>query len=188
MSEFKKDKQKLLYVGVGVCLLAAVAAILCLLFSSKETKISDNDGNSSISVLDCKVSDPTVESFFESKDAINNEHEIKITYRGDEVDKISYTYVADFASEKDADEANATLHAKYNKYMAQYSLEPAKLGPTFTVVNSSFKVNLFADTSKINFAVAGLFFLDTGDIELLEGGKIEDLRKVYFQKGFNCNS
>ena len=188
MTESKRNKQKLWYAGAVICVMVAMAAVLCLLFNGKETKISDNSGNNSISVLDCKASSPVVESFFEAKDAINNEHEIKITYQGNRVDKVSYTYTADFPSGKEADEANAVLHAKYNNYMAQYSLDPAKLGPTFTVVDNNFKINLFTDMSKIDPAMMGLFFLDNEDIGLLESGKIESLKKIYFQKGFNCNS
>ena len=69
MSESKKSKQKLLYIGGGICVIVAITAVLCLLFNGKETKISDNGGNSSVSVLDCRVSDPPIEGFFGAKES-----------------------------------------------------------------------------------------------------------------------
>lgn len=185
MSESKRKKQHSLYIGIIVCILVAVAAILCLLFTGKETYVSEGDNIESVDALYCRASEQE-DSFFGKENVINDKHEIKITQRQDEIDKISYTYIGYYGSEKEAKDANAVLHAKFNNYMGEHNLEPSVLGPVFSVVKDNLRINLMTEISNINEAIGKLFFLDPAGINSVRNNKLESLKKLYSSQGFVC--
>ena len=185
MSESNRKKQQALYIGVIICILVAVAAILCLLFTGKETRTSDSRNVYSTDMLSCKSTEPEG-AFFVAENAVDNKHEIKVTYENEKPAKISYTLTGNQDTEKAAEQAIASLHAKYNKYMAQYSLDPEALEPIFSDVKEAFKISLIADVDKINTATGALFFLDSTETLKLKNHANGDLEKIYETKGFSC--
>ncbi|MBR0372846.1 hypothetical protein IJH72_02830 [Candidatus Saccharibacteria bacterium] len=184
MSEPKNGKQKSLEITIFCISIAVVTVILCLLFSGKETRTSSNNIYST-KILYCVNNNPE-DSFFTDSNAINNKHEIKVTYKDDKPDKVSYTYTGKFNTSTKADNSNATLHAKYNKYMAEYDLSPTILSPTFSVVESKLKINLFTDISNINNKTGKLFFLNLDEISSLTSESADKLKDIYSDKNFSC--
>ena len=180
------NKQRYLGVAVLCALIATVAVILCLLFSSKETRISNNNNTYSTETLYCIINNPE-DAFFADSNTINNKHEIKVTYKDKKPDKASYIYTGIFNSSTNADHSNAILHAKYNTYMADYNLSPAILGPTFSVVESKLKINLYTDTSNITSETGKLFFLSPDETSTLIEKPAEQLKNIYSNKQFSCN-
>ena len=185
MSESNRKKQQTLYIGVLICILVAVAVILCLLFTGRETRTSDNGNVYSTDILDCESTEPEG-AFFVAENAVDNKHEIKVTYQNEKPSKISYTLTGNYSTERAADQTIASLHAKYNKYMAQYDLDPEILGPVFSNVEEAFKINLITDVDKINSATGMLFFLDSTETIKLKSYTNGDLEKIYETKGFSC--
>ena len=185
MSESNTRRQQILYIGIVVAIVIALIAILCLLFNGNRTYTSDNGTSYSISVLHCEASDIDG-AFFAPDNTINNKHEIKITYQQDTVNKISYTYKSDYQTTASADNVNAVLHAKYNKYMAQYDLDPMTLNPIFSVIDNKLSINLLSEVSDINTPIGVLFFLDSNEVTQITHTSLDSLSKVYTQKGFVC--
>ncbi|MCR5700086.1 MAG: hypothetical protein K6G49_01470 [Candidatus Saccharibacteria bacterium] len=185
MSESKSKKQQYLYIGIIVCIVVAVAAILCLLFTSKETKISDNGKVHSIDILNCQATGPEG-AFFVAENAVDNKHEIKVTFQNEKPTKISYTLTGDQSTAGATDQTIATLHAKYNIYMGQYGLDPETLEPIFSNVDEAFKISLITDVDKISSATGALFFLDANEATKLKNYASEDLEKIYEARGFSC--
>ena len=186
MSERDNSRQKYLGIAAAFVVVAIFAAILYLLFKGDEEYTSvDNDNIYSTEILYCEASvleDP----FFSASGEISSSHEIKVIYSQGKANKVSYTYVGNFYSEDDANGVNADLHAKYNKYMARYNLSPTILGPTFSVIGTKFKVNLYTDIINIDGMTGVLFFLNPDEAVRMASESSEILKLVYSEKGFDC--
>lgn len=185
MSESKDKKQNHNKVIVFFILIAMIAIILYIFTNGRETHIKNSGNSYSIEILYCFNNNPA-HSFFSDNNIIDNKHEIKITYRKNEANNISYTYTGVFSSKEKADNVNAILHAKYNTYMGQYNLSPTILGPVFSVVENKFKINLYASIDSINSIVSELFFLDSNEATKLKNESIDELKTLYINKGFQC--
>ncbi|MBQ9485078.1 hypothetical protein IJU85_03200 [Candidatus Saccharibacteria bacterium] len=185
MSESNNNAKYYKY-SIGCLIITIIAVVLYLLFNNKTIyKPAEDDDSKLIGTLYCS-SDNLDNSFFRMDNAINNNHEIKAIYRQQKIDKISYTYTGIFRTEAEADNSDAVLHAKYNKYMAQYDYNPELLAPTFSVIGTKYKVVLYTDFSDIDGAVSGLFFLEPDEISNVADGSVEYLGEIYSRKGLNC--
>ena len=190
MTEFeKKSKNKKIISSAATWIVAiavsiALSVVAFMLFSSKETHILANTTETTIRSLVCSSADPK-NPFFVSGTETNN-HELKVTYRGETADKISYNYDGSYASNSVADTAGSSLHADYNIYMGENGSYQDNLYPTFSVVDNKLKVSLYTEYGKINSVTAKLFFINAEEFHDLDNYSIEDLGNLYAEKGFSC--
>ena len=174
--KIKRGNSIIAAVIFGVIVL--FVGLLSVVFSQKETNITEEDYEPTVEALYCKASEPT-DPFFESAGVINDSHEIKVIFRNGGAFKLSYNYYGVYNTEGAADAAHTRLHADYNKYMGANEINQESLYPTFDFDGSKLKVNLFAEVdSSLNLVTARLFFLSADEFENLAGYSEEDLKNI----------
>ena len=186
----KKSKKKKLISSISTWIVIiatsiGLGAVAFMLFRGEETHISTNTAETVIKSLVCNAASPK-NPFFVSETAENYNHEIKVTYRGETADRISYVYDGVYVSNSVADTAGASLHADYNIYMGENGVYQESLYPTFSVVDNKLKVSLYTEYGKINSVIAKLFFINAEEFHNLDNYSIEDLGNLYAEKGFSC--
>ncbi len=169
---------------IGVVVALVVVALVFLL-KGNETRVSGGNETKKLSVLDCEASQPT-NPFFHNADTITPKHEIKVTFQGDDFDKISYNFFGNYRNNDIADTANASLHASYNNYMGEHKIYPELFYPTFIATDSSVKINLYAEKAKVQPSTGVFFFLSGEDVTNLDNYTKDDLTRIYSSKGFSC--
>ena len=183
-----KNKKMASLIATGIVIIAVsigLGAAVFMLFRGEETHISTNTAETIIKSLVCNAANPK-NPFFISETAENYNHEIKVTYRGETADKISYMYDGVYVSNSVADTAGASLHADYNIYMGENGVYQESLYPTFSVVDNKLKVSLYADYKKLNSVTAKLFFINAEEFHDLDNYSAEELSNLYAEKGFSC--
>lgn len=185
-----RGKSSSYYIALSVIMVVAalVFIILFLVAQGKETRISEKREDSTIRLLYCKANLP-VDPFFVSGMAKEYSHEIKVTFRGERIDKISYNYYGVYDDERLADAGRSELHADYNEYMSDNGLIPEDLYPIFDYDGSTSKVTLYGsrNDNTLNIITARLFFLNYDEYDRLDNISGEDLKNIYIDKGFYCN-
>ncbi len=185
MSDSKSNWQKHKNSVIVCFFITIIAFVSCLFFIGEET-YTESKQVYSIEVLQCLSSNP-INSFFGYSDSVNSKHEIKITYRQDEPDKISYSYNNILSSEEDAQHVDAVLHAKYNNYMGEHKLNLSTLGPIFMVVENKFKINFYTKFSNINAINGVVFFLSPEEVVNVANNSIGKTKELYTSKNFVCS-
>ena len=167
---------------VVLAVLIAAVAIFSSFLKSEETYISAETSGIRVGALNCKTSQPS-DSFFVSNTALNNDHELKVTYSGERIGRINYIYNGEYDSNDTADTAGSLLHADYNIYMGENA---ESLYPTFSVVENKLKISLYTEYQKLNAKNAKLFFMNADEYHESSNYSIHDLKKIYESKGFSC--
>ena len=177
------------WIVIGVVALAVVliAVAISVIFRDKEEYITTDYQSSTVDAVVCKGSNP-LDVFFttedESKKPESATSTIKATYQNNELDKLSYTYDADYESSDLAKQAESTMHAKYNQYMAQ---KAGDLAPKFAADEEDVKISVFGEWDKLTTGVAKVFGLTEDDYtKLVSDTEPEALAKVFQAKGYTC--
>lgn len=174
-----------IYITAGIVLVAVALGLGCYLWlNGSETRHSQSVEKYAISSLDCTASQPN-DAFFAEKNAQKRSHKVKITFREDKADKITYTYEGTFSDNTTAEAVSSRFHADYNIYMGDNGLNPESLAPTFSAADATTYINLYGSYDKLNSATEKLFFL-TND-EYSGGQSSSYLERVYGTKGFSCD-
>ena len=129
-------------------ILLIIAGFLLFFLNGSETRISEERGSEKMTALSCKTGN-SEEAFFNSETANTVENVVKITFKDDKLDKVFYSYEGTYRSYDVAEQENANFHAKYNKYLSPYGINPEILTPTFLTSETKFRINLYAESSKI---------------------------------------
>lgn len=185
VSSSKRAKQVWSLVAVIIVVVAVIVALVLignLVFKNQEQRISSNEGQTVVRSMDCVAKQPQ-DAFFQDELATEAEHEIKVTYRNNDANKISYVYDGEYATFNDAEDAEAKLHADYNIYMKDLA---DSFSPNFSVIEDELKVSLFADAYDLGSATARMFFITPEEFENMEDYNIDDLKQIYESKGFQC--
>ena len=180
-----KNNKSVLYIVIALTFII-VAVFLWLLINGKETRTSSEKSEESISVLHCKAKG-IEDAFFASTTANTIENEIKITFRGDKIDKIFYDYNGVYRSSEVAKEDETKLHARYNLYMGENKIEQDSLSPSYSITNSKLHITLYADNyGMINSVTSVFFFIDSDRIGDYGKSSIDELKSFYEKKSFKC--
>lgn len=170
-------------------IILAIAAFLAWFFTNgTETRSSNGGSVEDSSSVVCKATDPE-DAFFDSSEAKEIKHEISMTIRGDKLDDLLYVYGGVYDSEKDAENARATLHKDYNIYMSEHGVDAEKYNPVFNYVGTEVTVSLYVERGKLVMGAAPVFFLTGEEFGSINNGKnsADDLKKIYESKGFTCD-
>lgn len=166
-----------------VVIIVGVAFALYLLFRTTETHTAIAETKTTTSIIICKIISVFDDGFFDTKNTLDVEQGIKVTFVEDVPDKLNYLYEGNYASNEIANRANDLLHADYNIYMGS---EAESLAPAFSIFDNKLKINLLASRDQINVKNGKLFFLSSKEIVNFASYKDENLMELYESKGFSC--
>lgn len=183
MRNSKKSNKLILTIIAITCI---VTIIVVVLNSGSETHISKKDKSSSINILDCTIVSP-VEPFFHYDSELYSEHRVKAEFTNDFFDGFNYIYTGIYQSSEVAEEALSWLHADYNKYIAKTGVYQEDLYPTFSAMNSKAVINLFLPKKYLNTGTSTFVFLNNNEFNNLDNTSIQDMHRIYEEKGFTCN-
>ena len=187
MSKENKTKSKWIKPTIIIMIPVVIVLLLWLWLRPKETHISGGEQTSNIASLKCSIGS-SEDAFFQSASASNIKHEIRNTFKDNQIANISYIFNATYPSKSAAETANAVLHGQYNKYMGSNNISGQSLHPDFATIDTEVQISLYVDKSKLNNLTLPFFFLDADDYQRLGTRSIEDTRKLYENKGFKCKT
>lgn len=175
-------------IGIGFILMASVLLVIIFitLIIPKEIHTSTNDNSTSISSVNCNKKNDEG-AFFTSEKAQNSRHIIKATFRDNTIDKMNYTYEADFDTEKDAETELSLLHANYNIFMGKVELDIELLTPNFSRFGKTNVINLYIVRSSMRNGIAKLLFLSDDKMGEIPEINIDRFAKIYSDMNFTCN-
>ena len=183
---YEKSYKKI--IGV-VCFLAALVllvVVVVVMMSPKEINNSTGDNTKSIGSVEC-IKNTDAGAFLMNENASSSKHTIKATFRDENIDKMSYTYEADFATEEQAKTELSTLHASYNTFMGDVGLDIELLTPNFSSFGNDVVINLYATKSNMKEGLAKLLFVSADEMRKMPSTSMEEFTKIYSAKGFKCN-
>lgn len=186
MSEEKNNKTLIIKTVCLVLIICLVGVVVWLLTNTRETVTTSGYNNPVSSSLECKSSHP-VEPFFDSSNSTKSEHVIRLLFKNDALNEMSYDYDATFETEGDATYAEAVLHAKYNQYMGDHQLYKDDYSPSFSAIKNEVRMSIYADDKKIMRGILPLFYIPDDKFENLGSLKPKDFKDIYAKQGFTCS-
>lgn len=185
MSEEKKKKIDIVKTILLMSFIVVAGLIIWLVTHKKETYISNPVADSDYSILECSSSSPE-NPFFAFGTAQRFTHSMKIMFTDGHMKEMSYRYDGTFNNEASAENAEAWLHADYNKYMTSNGLNAESLNPVFSIDKSKLMVSLYAEAKKIDKTVGRLFFIGDSEINKISEYTPDSFKEMYETKGFAC--
>ena len=171
--------------------LAVVAGIAWLLTSQTETRVSKKVGENEYGSLECTIDSMSAElaPVIEPKDLGESmKYDIKMLFENGGLSTISYAFDGVYASEDTAEIVRASLHADYNKYMANNGISAESLNPVFAHDGHDVKISLYAERKKLSSAVAPVFLISRDEYGRMNDFSLESMQKLYEGKGFTCST
>lgn len=183
----EKRKKTLIMVGSLLILLCVLIVIFLLIITNgNETRTSSEVDEDKLEALVCR-SGGREDGFFHSDTANQIVNEIKATYNGNSFDKLYYSYEGTYRSE-DVAKGDESMHADYNIYMGENSLEQDSLSPSYSLVKNKYHLTLYADEEDdFNKVTAVFFYVDDKDVEKFKKFSIDEMKKYYETKDFKCS-
>lgn len=185
----KEKTRRRLGTTAWVCVIVAIftltmAGIISML-NGKETTTTTSGNNENLTAVVCSLENPE-EAFFSSDQATATKHDVRFTFNGDNIDKVSYTLAASFPSEEAAKSVLSEWHADYNIYMGKVGLDIETLNPNFTLLGSDVAVSLFANRDQFTSDTATFLFLNVNDFIKVRKYSAEAMQKFYETRNFSC--
>ncbi len=183
-----KDRARKNVMIVGAVLIV-VAIVFVILSLTKKTELYISGDSEPITTdyLLCSAHSPS-NAFFESNDAKQNEHKVKIIFKNNSIESINYTYTAKFASEKIASEVMDAMHAKYNIYMNDIGIYQEDLLPTFSVIDTEDIINFSVKNNYYTSGISRLVFLDADSFIPIGNLTKEIVQDKLEERGFSCKN
>lgn len=182
----KKTAGKIALIIFSVLLIGAIIVIVFLLTNTNETHTSIDKQSDASEYIHCTATNPS-DQFFELRSTpTDTKHEIKVTFRGDDIDKVFYSFHGDFASNNGAIVAEFDITDKYNKYVAGVGLERNVLSPKISSSDNSADASFYVEDGKLKPVLAPIFFLDKDEYSAVGGNLKGYLLRNYESKGFSC--
>lgn len=173
-------------VMIVILVMISLIAVLWWIFNNKNERhvSSDKEINKSQS-LNC-ISGSHNGLFFESDMVISVKHNIKILFRNNSPNSISYIFDASYPTEQQAKTGEAILHVYYSKYMIDNGSNGEVLNPVFSVNGTEINFLLHSEWNKLDSVSAKVFLIDRNDFEQADKYDINDFAHLYENKGFIC--
>ena len=189
MTEMGSDKKKMsAVIAVIIGLIVGVLTIaIWLLTYKQESYISTDIELGNHGTLECTSSSP-VGPFFAFETQREAEHIIRVLFTGEKIKELSYRYDGKFNSDNAAVNAEAWMHADYNKYMSANGVNQELLNPVFMVNGDKLTISLYAEVKKLGSAVASLFFISSDKYKDIKDYSMSDYNEMYRSRGFTCQS
>lgn len=185
MVEKKGNKSNILKAICLALILGAIPILVWFLTNRSETIITEDTVQASVSALQCS-SNKSEDAFFLPEKVQRYEHKIKVLFKNDAIDAISYNYEGTYSSNNEAEDEMSKFYADYNIYMVSQNLDAQSLSPNLSAVKTKVTISLYADRKKMNSGTLPIFFLDGEDLEKIEKFGEEEFEEYYKNKGFSC--
>ena len=170
----------------SIIAIIVIVALFMLLRGREMRKTTANQPNKIIALI-CTTSDAK-NGFFSMKSAKEVQHIIKVSYEDGRARDINYSMNAFYGTEENAQMAYAGIMADYNTGMAERGLNSENLHPSFSVVGTTFRLNLFASITSALNTIPELFFVEKVNAHVLEHDGWSVIQAYYEEKGFNCST
>lgn len=184
----KKHKRKMLIVEAVVValIIGIVAFVVAVLSYDRKAWVTEEHEDFSLVTMVCSRHDDE-HSFFENNNASDKEHQLKIVFKDDKIDKISYGFEGEYDSKESADHDDAVLHADYNIYMSNHEISSELLTPIFRVSDNKLFISMYLENySSLNSVTGKIFYIGSGDIDKLAKNSVDDVKAYFKKKGFSC--
>lgn len=181
----KKRKKILIGITVVAVVVAIISVIAYFLTNKQETYISTNSDKVRMETVYCVTSN-SKDAFFAPAASLSDTHTIKMVFRDGSFYRASYSYEGSFQNNQSAVNANDTMHADYNKYMASYGINAEKLYPTFVVRDTKESINLYVEYQDFSAAIAKIFFIGADEYSNFHNINPEKVEQIYRNKSFQC--
>ncbi|MBQ3263782.1 hypothetical protein IJH06_01585 [Candidatus Saccharibacteria bacterium] len=182
----EKSNMKVWLVVASVLVVVALCVVgMVLLLRGSETRETGSKETYAISALTCTTRSAE-DAFFSLDSAISSEHTIKMTFKDEKPDKVSYSYVGEFSTAELAEKASSSYHANYNVDMGGNKMNPEKLTPAFVATDKTVKINLYSAVNELNATTAKFFFLTADEQRNLSTYSEKTIQKIYENVGFKC--
>lgn len=182
----KKDWSRVLMIcGITLIIVAAIITFVVLLWPKEVRTSIDSSGTTSIASLICE-SGYYPGAFFSDAEAKSQQYTIKVTYQDNKFSKVSFSYVGIFDTNEKADAAESKMHAKFNLYMYDYSLDPEKYDPKFRNLENKARADLFSSSENMSDALARIILSSDATADLFTKSKYEHLSSAYNKIGYSC--
>lgn len=184
-----KEKKNTYLVIILVAILVLFVGAGILIANSMFEKATYKPGNSeditTTSLFCTNKTNGVQEPFFDFSSAESVEQIIKVIFKNNKINDMSYSAKAHYKDGDLAKRSAAGLEAKYSLYMQDNGAKMADFSPNFSVSETNVMISLFANISQLNSSLAKVFLLDVGD------GKFDNyspktLSTSYNSKGFSC--
>ena len=168
---------------VVVAIIVVIALVVNQAMIGSEQHISRSTPETVISWVECDATNPTGGFFTTPDTALDNDHDLKIIYHGDNAERISYEYESGYPSYVDATEAEAKLHADFNEFTGNLA---ESFNPSFARDGDELKIKLISDFSELSRDTAELFFISNEEFDSMQDYNVKKLVEIYQSKGFHC--
>lgn len=190
MKEAKDDNRKKLVIEaiVVAVVFGFIALVIFALTYKREEYIYEPNDDGGVSALVCTSSNNDGEvAFFSSDNASSVEHKIKLIYKGEVINKLSYEFLGKYDSEEAARDAKGVFNTKYNVYLGEHGIEYDTLSPVFQHIGNKTKVELILDSYKnMNSVIGKFFYISSASLDSVAKNSKKETKKYYEKKGFSC--
>lgn len=181
-----KTMKKISLVVFFLLLAGAVIVIVYLLTNRSETYTSRDKQNEASEYIHCTAINPSDQFFKLRAEPLKTNHEIKVMFRGDDLDKIFYAFHGEYGSDNGAVVTEFDITDQYNKYVAGVGLAQNVLSPKISTSGSNADASFYVESSKLKPVLAPIFFLDKDEYAGVSGDLKGYLLRNYEGKGFTC--
>ncbi len=164
-----------------------IGLIVFWLTNVNETRKTSDNNITSVGVLECKSARP-INAFFDSQTATSAEQKIKITFKDDKADKISYDYVGTYDNDKQASDDRTTFAIKYDLELGENKNKQKSLTANFSASGNTARITIYTEQDNLNADIAKFFFLGQNEYKDVGTLSADTLKRLYQGKGFTCNN
>ena len=185
----RKISKRTRHFIIGFLIFAIIVIPLSYLvlnfFSAEETYTSASNTTTSIDSLHCstnRLDNP----FFKINNANSILHEIKITFRDNKPDLISYKLTGTFDDKKTARGQGDSTLSRLWSYLQDHGLAYNYIENSHSVIDNTASIDIIADKEKLNNITASIFSMETAEASKFGDQTMESLKRLYANKGFVC--
>lgn len=182
--EKKKHSRTIMFFVVFLILTGFLVFLFINLFTEKITNTSNNSDTTRISSLYCSTRSINIpNAFFDISDAESAKQAIKVIFKDEKIDNISYDADISYKEKSIAKKKEAELGIKYGLYAQDNNKKSTDLSSNFSAIDNKVKITLFSTVKQLIPAFRVVFFIDDDD---LEEYTIDTFSTLYGSKGFSC--
>ena len=174
----KNDHNWILVLLGSLMVVAAIVLTLLFLMRGKTTTVDPGTEVTTTESVTCE-STTTIYPIITGGHLIS--FKINAIFNNDKLDTISLTYKLRYEDAEAAKQGTANNHAAMNKSFAVDSLGPDAFDATYSTIDNTNQLSLYANAKEINAVNAKYFLLE-------DNSKYTKsvVTKTYNEKGFNC--